>query len=178
VAQFKGAPGRLERVYAASGPLVFVDYAHTPDSLENVLSTLREVCSGARLTCVFGCGGDRDRTKRPKMGAIAAEIAHRVIVTSDNPRTESPGAIIEEILSGIPPLKRPVEALADRAQAIETAIKEAGERDVVLIAGKGHETYQIFRDHTVHFDDREVAAEALARHWNPAAGSRRDRVRA
>ncbi|MBV6514515.1 MAG: UDP-N-acetylmuramoyl-L-alanyl-D-glutamate--2,6-diaminopimelate ligase [Planctomycetes bacterium] len=176
VARFGGAPGRLERVSGERGPLVFVDYAHTPDSLENVLSTLREICSDRRLTCVFGCGGDRDRTKRPKMGAIAATIANRVIVTSDNPRTEQPEAIIEEILAGIPPQKRPVEALTDRAAAIDLAIAQAEPTDVVLIAGKGHETYQIFRDRTVHFDDREVAAQAIARHWSMARSGRLEKA--
>lgn len=178
VAAFRGAPGRLERVACANGPLVFVDYAHTPDSLENVLATLREVCAGRRLTCVFGCGGDRDRTKRPKMGAIAAAIADRVIVTSDNPRSEVPESILEQIVAGIPPQKRPVDALVDRREAIELAIRDSGPGDVVLIAGKGHEPYQIFKDRTVHFDDREEAAAALAKHWNSAAGSRREKVQA
>ncbi len=178
VATFRGAPGRLERVGSQGGPLVFVDYAHTPDSLENVLSTLREVCAGQRLTCVFGCGGDRDRTKRPKMGAIAAQLASRVIVTSDNPRSEVPESILEQIMAGIPPQKRPVDALVDRREAIELAIREAKPGEVVLIAGKGHEPYQIFKDRTVHFDDREEAAAALAKHWNSAAGSRREKVKA
>jgi len=178
VAKFRGAPGRLERVPCANGPLVFVDYAHTPDSLENVLATMREVCAGQRLTCVFGCGGDRDKTKRPKMGAIAATIADRVIVTSDNPRSEVPESIIEQIIAGIPPQKRPVDALVDRREAIELAIREARPGEVVLIAGKGHEPYQIFKDRTVHFDDREEAASALAKHWNSAAGSRREKVKA
>ncbi len=178
VSSFCGAPGRLERVGSHGGPLVFVDYAHTPDSLENVLSTLREVCAGQRLTCVFGCGGDRDRTKRPKMGAIAAQLASRVIVTSDNPRSEVPESILEQIIAGIPPQKRPVDALVDRREAIELAIREARPGEVVLIAGKGHEPYQIFKDRTVHFDDREEAASALAKHWNSAAGSRREKVKA
>lgn len=178
VARFRGAPGRLERVPCGNGPLVFVDYAHTPDSLENVLATMREVCAGQRLTCVFGCGGDRDKTKRPKMGAIAATIADRVIVTSDNPRSEVPESIIEQIIAGVPPQRRPVDALVDRREAIELAVREAKPGEVVLIAGKGHEPYQIFKDRTVHFDDREEAASALARHWNSAAGSRRDKVKA
>ncbi len=155
VARFRGAPGRLERVPCSNGPLVFVDYAHTPDSLENVLGTMREVCAGQRLTCVFGCGGDRDRTKRPKMGAIAAAIADRVIVTSDNPRSEAPESILEQIIAGIPPQKRPVDAMVDRRDAIELAIREAKPGEVVLIAGKGHEPYQIFKDRTAHFDDRD-----------------------
>lgn len=178
VARFRGAPGRLERVPCSNGPLVFVDYAHTPDSLENVLGTMREVCAGQRLTCVFGCGGDRDRTKRPKMGAIAAAIADRVIVTSDNPRSEAPESILEQIIAGIPPQKRPVDAIVDRRDAIELAIREAKPGEVVLIAGKGHEPYQIFKDRTAHFDDREEAAAALAKHWNSAAGSRREKVKA
>ena len=171
---FKGAPGRLERVeFSGKGPAVFVDYAHTPDALENVLSTLREVCSHSRLTCVVGCGGDRDRTKRPRMGAIAAELADRPILTSDNPRSENPAAIIEEMLAGVSPQKRPIETEVDRRRAIQLAIAEAGPGDVVLIAGKGHEDYQIFSDRTVHFDDREEARRALKLFWGMRDSERR-----
>jgi UDP-N-acetylmuramoyl-L-alanyl-D-glutamate--2,6-diaminopimelate ligase len=174
VMDFKGAPGRLERVpFDGPAPTVFVDYAHTPDAMENVLTTLRQVCAGRRLTCVFGCGGDRDRTKRPKMGAIGAELADRPIVTSDNPRSENPGAIIEEILAGFPPQKKPAEVYIDRREAIERAISEAGPEDVVVIVGKGHEDYQIFSDRTVHFDDREEARNALRHFWGVAGSGRR-----
>jgi UDP-N-acetylmuramoyl-L-alanyl-D-glutamate--2,6-diaminopimelate ligase len=175
VQEFRGAPGRLERVAIdRPAPTVFVDYAHTPDAMENVLSTLRQVCAGRRLTCVFGCGGDRDRTKRSKMGAIGAELADRPIVTSDNPRSEDPAGIIEEILAGIPPQRRPVETFIDRREAIRRAIAEAGTEDVIVIVGKGHEDYQIFSDRTVHFDDREEARRALETYWR--AGSDRRAV--
>ena len=174
VMQFKGAPGRLERVlFDKPGPSVFVDYAHTPDAMQNVLSTLRQVCEGRRLTCVFGCGGDRDRTKRPQMGAIGAELADRPIVTSDNPRSENPGAIIEEVLAGFPPQKKPAEVYVDRREAIRRAIAEASPDDVVVIVGKGHEDYQIFSDRTVHFDDREEARSALEHFWGVAGSGRR-----
>lgn len=171
---FGGAPGRLERVNpGAEGPAVFVDYAHTPDAMENVLSTLRQVCAGRTLTCVFGCGGDRDRTKRPKMGAIAAELADRPIITSDNPRSENPAAILDEILGGIAPQRRPVETCVDRREAIRQAIRDAKPGEVVAILGKGHEDYQIFADRTIHFDDREEARAALAEFWGFKGSGRR-----
>lgn len=174
VLDFKGAPGRLERVpFDKPAPAVFVDYAHTPDAMQNVLETLRQVCSGRVLTCVFGCGGDRDRTKRPRMGAIAAELAERPIVTSDNPRSEDPVAIIEEVLAGFPPQKRPAEVYVDRRQAIRNAIAGAAPDDVVVIVGKGHEDYQIFSDRTVHFDDKEEARLALEHYWGIAGSGRR-----
>ncbi|MCA8937143.1 MAG: UDP-N-acetylmuramoyl-L-alanyl-D-glutamate--2,6-diaminopimelate ligase [Planctomycetes bacterium] len=174
VMQFKGAPGRLERVqFDKPAPSVFVDYAHTPDAMQNVLSTLRQVCEGRRLTCVFGCGGDRDRTKRPQMGAIGAELADRPVVTSDNPRSENPEAIIEEVVSGFPPQKRPAEVYVDRREAIRRAISQAAPDDVVVIVGKGHEDYQIFSDRTVHFDDKEEARNALEHYWGIAGSGRR-----
>ncbi|MCC7510518.1 MAG: UDP-N-acetylmuramoyl-L-alanyl-D-glutamate--2,6-diaminopimelate ligase [Planctomycetes bacterium] len=174
VLAFRGAPGRLERVaFEQPAPSVFVDYAHTPDAMENVLGTLRQVCAGRRLVCVFGCGGDRDRTKRPKMGAIGAELADRPIVTSDNPRSEDPQAIIEEILAGISPQRRPVETYVDRREAIRRAVAEASPDDVIVIVGKGHEDYQIFSDRTVHFDDREEARSALEFYWGVAGSGRR-----
>jgi UDP-N-acetylmuramyl-tripeptide synthetase len=154
-----GVPGRFEAVDEGQPFTVLVDYAHTPDSLENVLTTARELTSG-RLICVFGCGGDRDREKRPIMGRIAAELADVPIVTSDNPRSEDPGAIIDEILAGI---DGDAEIIQDRRSAIAHAIETAEPRDVVVIAGKGHEQGQQFRDRTVPFDDREVAREALRR---------------
>ncbi|MBX3458779.1 MAG: UDP-N-acetylmuramoyl-L-alanyl-D-glutamate--2,6-diaminopimelate ligase [Planctomycetes bacterium] len=174
VLAFKGAPGRLERVpFEHPAPTVFVDYAHTPDAMENVLSTLRRVCAGRKLACVFGCGGDRDRTKRPKMGAIGAELSDRPIITSDNPRSEDPVAIIEEILTGVPPQKRPIETYVDRREAIRRAIAGAAPDDVIVIVGKGHEDYQIFSDRTVHFDDKEEARSALEHFWGVAGSGRR-----
>jgi UDP-N-acetylmuramoyl-L-alanyl-D-glutamate--2,6-diaminopimelate ligase len=154
-----GVPGRFETVDEGQPFTVIVDYAHTPDSLENVLTTARELDSG-RLICVFGCGGDRDREKRPQMGRIAAELADVPIVTSDNPRSEDPGAIIDEIVAGI---DGEAEIIQDRRAAIARAVELAEPGDVVLIAGKGHEQGQQFRDRTVPFDDREVAREALRR---------------
>ena len=157
-------PGRLEPV-GAGQPRVLVDYAHTDDALARVLASVREVMTEGRLWVVFGCGGDRDRTKRPRMGAAAAAGADRVVVTSDNPRTESPSAIIDEVLAGIADRDR-VAVHADREAAIRSAICDAGEHDVVLIAGKGHETEQIVPDgsggtRALAFDDRAVAADAL-----------------
>src|SRR5690606_12652164 len=147
--------GRLEPIFALGEdqashaahtsrlPAVLVDYAHTHDALENVLKSLRPVCEG-KLVVVFGCGGDRDRTKRPRMAKAACELADQVIVPADSPRTEDPQAIIDEILAGVPKERAmAVHVEVDRAKAIEQAIAQAGARDVVLIAGKGHEDYQI-----------------------------------
>jgi UDP-N-acetylmuramoyl-L-alanyl-D-glutamate--2,6-diaminopimelate ligase len=139
---------------------VIVDYAHTPDSLENMLKASRPFISG-QMICVFGCGGDRDRTKRPKMGNIAATLADQVIVTSDNPRTEDPQQILNDVVAGIPDTVNPT-VIADRATAIKTAILQAKPGDGVLIAGKGHEDYQILGTEKIHFDDREQAREALS----------------
>jgi UDP-N-acetylmuramoyl-L-alanyl-D-glutamate--2,6-diaminopimelate ligase len=139
---------------------VIVDYAHTPDSLENLLKASRPFIPG-RMICVFGCGGDRDRTKRPKMGKIGAELADIAVVTSDNPRTEDPEQILKDVLAGIPDSIKPI-VIADRAKAIHTAILEAKPGDGVLIAGKGHEDYQILGTEKIHFDDREQARNALA----------------
>ncbi len=159
--QFPGVPGRMERVVEAQDISVIVDYAHTPDSLENLLLSARPFISG-KLICVFGCGGDRDRTKRPQMGRIAAQLADRVFVTSDNPRTEDPERILQDILVGIPETARP-EVVCDRATAIHTAILAASPGDGVLIAGKGHEDYQILGTEKIHFDDREQARAALGK---------------
>jgi UDP-N-acetylmuramoyl-L-alanyl-D-glutamate--2,6-diaminopimelate ligase len=151
-------PGRFETVDEGQGFAVLVDYAHTPDSLENVLSSARNLTDG-RLHVVFGCGGDRDRKKRPLMGEIAARMADQVFVTSDNPRSEDPDAIIGEILDGI---DRPVEHDADRRAAIFAAIAEAQAGDVIVIAGKGHEQGQEFAaGEKIPFDDVTVAREAL-----------------
>ncbi|MGA8097993.1 MAG: UDP-N-acetylmuramoyl-L-alanyl-D-glutamate--2,6-diaminopimelate ligase [Candidatus Cybelea sp.] len=158
LSELERVPGRMER-FDAGEIAVVVDYAHTPDALESALRSLRETTSGA-LTVVFGCGGDRDRGKRPEMGAVAAVFADRLYVTSDNPRTEDPQAIVDAIVAGIGDRDRIVEL--DRRRAIERAIAEARSGDVVLIAGKGHETYQIVGDRVLSFDDAAVAREALA----------------
>jgi len=152
-------PGRLQRV-PAPGPAVFVDYAHTPDALQQVLTALRPH-TAARLWCVFGCGGDRDAGKRPEMGRIAAELADRVVLTNDNPRSEAPGAIIAGIRGGIDAGVH-VDVIEDRAAAIAWVIGEAAEGDVVLIAGKGHESSQVIGDRQFPFSDYAVAEAALA----------------
>jgi len=155
-------PGRMEEV-GEGDPRVIVDYAHTDDALRSLLETVRQVAPG-RIVLVFGCGGDRDRTKRPLMGAHAARLADRVYVTSDNPRGEKPEAIIEEILAGVeqvPEGRSRCRVEPDRAKAIESAIRDAEPADTVVIAGKGHETYQILGDVVRPFDDREVARAAL-----------------
>jgi UDP-N-acetylmuramoyl-L-alanyl-D-glutamate--2,6-diaminopimelate ligase len=163
IASLSGVPGRLERVEAGQDFAVIVDYAHTDDALKNLLETLREL-QPRRLITVFGCGGDRDRTKRPLMGAVASRLSDLVIVTSDNPRSEPPESILEEILRGIPKTGAArTEALVDRRGAIALALERAGPKDVVVIAGKGHEGYQALRDRTVPFDDRQVARELLGR---------------
>jgi len=164
VAALPGAgrvPGRFEPVDEGQEFAVLVDYAHTPDSLENVLTAARPLAEG-RLLCVFGCGGDRDRGKRPQMGEISARLADHTIVTSDNPRSEDPEAIVEEILIGIDDRGTDVEAIVDRHAAIEAAIALAGPGDVVVIAGKGHEQGQEFEHgRKLPFDDVGVAREAL-----------------
>jgi UDP-N-acetylmuramoyl-L-alanyl-D-glutamate--2,6-diaminopimelate ligase len=160
-------PGRFERVEVGQPFLVVVDYAHTPDALERVLTTARKlVPSGGRLAAVFGCGGDRDRGKRPIMGEIAARLADRVWVTSDNPRTESPEAIVEEVLVGVARAGAGAGhhvAMPDREAAIHDALGWARGGDVVVIAGKGHETYQIIGSTALPFDDRAVARDFLER---------------
>lgn len=155
----KGVAGRFEVVIQE--PLIIVDYAHTPDGLKNVLSAGREITpNGSSLICVFGCGGDRDATKRPKMGAIAEELADKVIVTSDNPRSEDPQQIITDILAGFKSVND-VIVESDRHKAIEYIRKIANKDDVVIVAGKGHEDYQILNDRTIHFDDREEVRKAF-----------------
>lgn len=161
LAEAVGVPGRFESVPTGGEFSVIVDYAHSPDGVENVLRAARAL-QPRRIITVFGCGGDRDRTKRPIMGRIAAELSDQVIVTSDNPRSENPQEIIREILAGIPADRAAaVQQESDRAEAIRQAIDEAGAGDLVVIAGKGHETYQIFAHGTVHFDDREEARKAI-----------------
>ena len=140
-------------------PTVLVDYAHTPDGLSSALKACLPFADG-KLICVFGCGGDRDRGKRPQMAAIAAELADVLVVTSDNPRTEDPQQILDDVVRGIPS-GTALTVMMDRAEAIAGAIKNAGAQDIVLIAGKGHEDYQILGTQKVHFDDREQALKAL-----------------
>jgi UDP-N-acetylmuramoyl-L-alanyl-D-glutamate--2,6-diaminopimelate ligase len=154
-----GVPGRFETVDEGQPFTVLVDYAHTPQALANVLAEARALTRN-RLFCVFGCGGDRDRSKRPLMGEVATRLADCVVVTSDNPRSEDPLAVIDEILAGV---TGEPEVHPDRAAAIALAVEKAAEGDVVVIAGKGHEQGQEFADRTIPFDDREVAREALRR---------------
>jgi murE/murF fusion protein len=167
IATLAGVPGRVQRVPNDAELDIFVDYAHTPDALRNVLAALRPL-TRRRLICVFGCGGDRDPGKRPLMGAAVAELADVAIVTSDNPRTEDPRAIIDQILPAIP---RPFFVDVDRRTAIRAAIAEATPGDVVVIAGKGHEDYQILGTTKHHFDDREEAAAAVLDRWRRTLGA-------
>jgi UDP-N-acetylmuramoyl-L-alanyl-D-glutamate--2,6-diaminopimelate ligase len=162
MASFPGVPGRMERIQISPQQDItaIVDYAHTPDSLESLLTAARPFITG-QVICVFGCGGDRDKTKRPQMGKIAADLADRVVVTSDNPRTEDPAQILQDVVAGIDRTEG-VEVIADRAAAIAHAISIAKPGDGVLIAGKGHEDYQILGTEKVHFDDREQARMALS----------------
>jgi len=166
VGMVRSVPGRFERIETGRGFEVAVDYAHTDDGLRNVLEAAREVCPG-RVIVVFGCGGDRDRTKRPKMGAVAAALSDFAIVTSDNPRTEEPNSIIAAIVPGVEAAgkKKGVDycVIPDRRQAIGKAVEMARPGDLVMIAGKGHEDYQILGTVKIHFDDREEARAALAR---------------
>lgn len=157
----KGVAGRFEVV--AKKPLVIVDYAHTPDGLENVLKSAREITpKDGKLICLFGCGGDRDATKRPKMGAIAENLADKIVITSDNPRSEDPQQIITDIIAGLKNVNtETVTVEPDRGHAISLLKTIAGNNDVVVIAGKGHENYQILKDRTIHFDDREEARKVF-----------------
>ncbi|MEL6616373.1 MAG: UDP-N-acetylmuramyl-tripeptide synthetase, partial [Bacteroidota bacterium] len=161
--ELEGVPGRFQTVRSDDGVLGVVDYAHTPDALDNVLRTAREIVpEGNRLWAVFGCGGDRDRTKRPEMGRIASGGADCVVVTSDNPRTEDPAAILDDIRPGLAPEAETVE-IVDRAEAIAHAAREAASGDVIVVAGKGHEDYQIVGTEKRDFDDRQHLLTALAR---------------
>ena len=157
----KGVAGRFEVV--VKKPLVIVDYAHTPDGLENVLKSAREITpEDGKLICLFGCGGDRDATKRPKMGAIAEKLADKIVITSDNPRSEDPQTIITDIIAGLKSVNtESVIVEPDRGTAIALLKTIANNNDVVVIAGKGHEDYQILKDKTIHFDDREEARKVF-----------------
>ena len=169
IEKLEAVPGRLERVVLKKGraerPMVFVDYAHTDDALKNVLGAIRALKPQGKVITVFGCGGDRDKTKRPLMGKIAAKLSDCVVVTSDNPRTEDPLKIIEDIQKGLPQNKN-IFIEPDRKKAIFAAVKMAKPKDVILIAGKGHETYQILGSRVIDFDDRKKAWQALKKFWS------------
>ena len=164
LSQAPQVPGRLEQVRAGQDFAVLVDYAHTPDGLEKAISAVRAVTPG-RVITVFGCGGDRDPAKRPLMGSVAGRLSDVAVLTSDNPRTEDPVGIILQVKDGLARTGAALHVEVDRRRAIALAIGMARTGDAVLIAGKGHEDYQIFADRTVHFDDREVAREELAKRW-------------
>ena len=155
-----GVKGRIEVVPCDRDFTIIIDYAHSPDGLENIITSLKEIAKG-RVVTVFGCGGDRDKRKRPKMGKIAAELSDFCVVTSDNPRSENPGEIIKDILEGMAGIDTPYEVVEQRRDAIAYAIANAQKDDIILLAGKGHETYQILPTGTIHFDEREVVAEIL-----------------
>jgi len=154
----EGVKGRAEVVPTGGDFTVLIDYAHTPDALKNIIRATRGFTQN-RVVTLFGCGGDRDKTKRPLMGEIAAELSDLVVVTTDNPRSEEPGAIISDILAGLEGVKTPYMVIENRREAIHWALENAGPGDVLLLVGKGHETYQIFGSEKRHFDEREVVAE-------------------
>ncbi|MBQ9978062.1 MAG: UDP-N-acetylmuramoyl-L-alanyl-D-glutamate--2,6-diaminopimelate ligase [Clostridia bacterium] len=160
--KMQGVKGRAEVVPTGKDFTVIIDYAHTPDGLSNILSTFKELKKG-RLVCLFGCGGDRDAKKRPIMGSIAARLSDFVIVTSDNPRTEEPSLIIKDILEGMKNTKTPYTVIENRIEAIKYAVTNAKTDDIIVLAGKGHETYQILKTGKIHLDEREVVAEALGK---------------
>lgn len=161
VESIKGIKGRAESVPTDRNFTIIIDYAHTPDGLKNILKTFRD-CEKNRVIVLFGCGGDRDKTKRPIMGGIAARYADYVIVTSDNPRSEDPDAIIKDILVGTNTSNTPIKVIANRIEAIKYAVSIAQAGDIIVLAGKGHETYQILNTGIIHLDEREVVKEALA----------------
>ncbi len=167
--QVTGIPGRLERVDAGQPFTILVDYSHTPDSLDNALRTVRELTRN-RVLCVVGCGGDRDKGKRPQMAKIACNLSDDVIFTSDNPRTEEPERILDDMEIGVQGRYENYRRLTDRQKAIEWAVQHAVPGDVLLIAGKGHETYQIIGREKRHFDDREVAKTAVTRFYGTTRG--------
>lgn len=161
VSKSSGVKGRIEVVPTpGTDYTVIIDYAHSPDGLENIITSLKEIAKG-RVVTVFGCGGDRDKTKRPKMGKIAAELSDYCVVTSDNPRSENPSMIIKDILEGMKGVSTPYTVVENRKEAIRWAMENAHKDDIILLAGKGHETYQILPTGTIHFDEREAVAEIL-----------------
>ena len=160
IENIKGVPGRIQTIPNDKGFNVIVDYAHTPDGLDNIIRAVREFTKG-RVITIFGCGGDRDRKKRPIMGEISANLSDYTIITSDNPRSEVPESIIDEIETGIKPITNNYEKITGRREAIYRGVSIAKANDSIIIAGKGHEDYEIFADKTIHFDDTEVAKEAL-----------------
>ena len=157
-----GVKGRLEVVPTDTDYTVIIDYAHTPDGIENILRAVRDFAEG-RVICLFGCGGDCDKTKRPLMGETAASLADYLFITSDNPRTEDPEAIIADILEGVKGCDTPYTVITDRTQAIAAALAEAKDGDVLILAGKGHENYQIIGTEKIHYDEREIVADILAK---------------
>lgn len=165
LANTTGVKGRIEVVPTNTDYTVIIDYAHSPDGLENIIKALREVAKG-RIVTVFGCGGDRDKAKRPIMGRIAASLSDFLVVTSDNPRSENPTSIIADILEGVKEQDTPYEVVELRHDAIQYAMDHAQKDDIIILAGKGHETYQILPTGTIHFDEREVVAEILANENN------------
>ena len=160
--KIKGIPGRFELIKENQNFTVIVDYAHTPDGMDNVLKTIEDLAK-KRVIIVFGCGGDRDKDKRPLMGKIALKYGDYILITTDNPRSENPKSIIKDIERGLTNNKSKYEIIIEREKAINKSIKMAENNDIIVIFGKGHETYQIFQDKTIHFDDREVAREAIRR---------------
>ena len=160
LSNIKGVKGRAEVVPCDLGFTVIIDYAHTPDGLKNIISSFTD-CEKNRLTVLFGCGGDRDKTKRPIMGNIAVHYADNVIITSDNPRSEDPEAIIKDILEGVKGFSTPVKTIVNRPEAIKYALENAMPGDIIILAGKGHETYQILASGTIHLDEREVVAKVI-----------------
>ena len=162
LSKLESAPGRLENLRGPKDLAVVIDYAHTPDALENVLVTLRAIARQRQLICLFGCGGDRDKTKRPEMAQIAEKLADRLVITSDNPRTEDPEAIIEDIKAGLSPEgMAKTLVISNRREAIRTAILTAPAGATILLAGKGHETYQIIGHEKTHFDEKEIVEETF-----------------
>ena len=154
-------PGRLEKVSCGNNIRIFVDYAHTEGALRNILLTLGKIKGRGRLIVVFGCGGNRDKRKRPRMGAVAVKLSDYAIITSDNPRNEDPKEIVKDIIKGINPSFKNFKVVLDRRRAIEEIILEAQDNDIVLIAGKGHEEYQIIKEKRIPFSDAEIAKEYL-----------------
>jgi len=161
ISQLVRVPGRFERIDEGQPYLVVVDYAHTDDALNNLIATARELNHEGRIITVFGCGGDRDRAKRPLMGEVAGRGSAFVVLTSDNPRSEDPLQIINDAVVGLQKTLARYRLEPDREKAIEIALDEARAGDIVLLAGKGHETYQVLRDRTIDFDDHEVARRLL-----------------